>query len=182
MQLPIDGCSVPKCREMASNIMDTPECGSTIGEVFKHYVQYCEPWEVAFTQNGKTRSPQEWLNTLDEDSLNSVITESVGDDQGDRFTAVRKTLFGTTRMTFSRHWHPDRHGWYSIDNRPAHYFVPRHWMNDPPYTSDGMLIALCKRNWIGNYCPFYPIDPNKKLCKTCDKRHAEWNEKISRQP
>ena len=149
----------------------------TFGALFSHYSQFCEPWELSFNNGQKTASPHDWLQSLDAATLSAPICEYQGDNTGSRFTAEVKRFLHTARITFSISWHSDRHGWADSGpgSRTVHYFVPRAWMTDPPYTGEGMLISLCKRNWIRNDSPFYTVDPSRALCKTCAQHHENWN-------
>ncbi|SKB00480.1 hypothetical protein SAMN02745166_03150 [Prosthecobacter debontii] len=163
----------PKIEQQRFSLLDH----STLGSLLRHYTEFCEPWEVTLSDGSTSGSPQELLESLDADWLTTQITEYRGDADGSHYTVTRKRLFGTKSRTFTPIWHQERHGWTDsgVGSKAVHYFVPRSWIVNPPYTSEGMLISLCKKAWISNGLPFYPVDPRRTFCRVCTSHHESWN-------
>ncbi len=57
--------------------------------------------------------------------------------------------------------------------RSVHYFVPKHYLDNPPDYGDGVLISLCKRMFLPTTHLFRPVDPKYSICKTCDRTYHE---------
>lgn len=151
---------------------------STLGALFRHYAEFCESWELVFTDGSISGSPHELLQSLASEWLTIPITEYRGDASGTHYTVVRRKLFGTETRTFTPTWHTERHGWADSGpgSKAVHYFVPRTWIVNALYTPDGMLVALCKKNSITNDSPFYSVDSGRTFCRACTQHHEKWNE------
>lgn len=169
--------SGPKIQQQRFSPLDY----QTLGSLFRHLAEFCEPWEITFSDGKISGCPQELLDSLGHDWLTIQISEYLGDADGSHFTVTKKTLLGSQSRTFHATWHSDRHGW--ADSGPGakavHYFVPRRWLVDPPQTSERLLVSLCKKAWIGNDSPFYPVDPRRTLCRVCSSHHENWNSQES---
>lgn len=149
----------------------------TLYSLLGHYAEFCEPWEVSVSDGTTTAAPHEWLTTLDKASLTAPFTKKSSGDDGTFYTIEVKRLFRTVQTTFSVVWHTGRHGWADAGpgTRVVHYLVPRSWMVDPPRINPNSLLSLCKKVWITNDSPFYPVDPAREFCQKCCTLHETWN-------
>jgi hypothetical protein len=149
----------------------------TFKELVADYACYCRRGEVWFRDSSGDHAPHDLLHTLRSKELSArIIGFNAQGDQPTRLTVRVSGFFSSRNHEYELIWSPDRQGWGdppSSGSRTIHYFVPRHSLTDPPYTSEGMLVSLCKRNWMTNDEPFWPTDPKYSRCKTCQKRLDE---------
>jgi hypothetical protein len=143
------------------------------GDLLSDYSTYCPEGDVWLVSGGQSFYPSALLKSSG-DLLKAKIVEIRG--SGDAPTVIsieQKGLFSKKTSEYEIVWSSDRQGWGeppSSGSKTIHYFVPRTYMEDPPYTAEGMLVSLCKRNWISNENPFFPEDDRFQRCKTCTKR------------
>lgn len=170
VRVPSEGPKIEQLRFLPYNF-------STLGELLRHYAEFCEPWEVSFDDGNSSGSAVSLLSSLDSEWLNTPITEGRTDSEGTSHTVAIKRLFRTQKRTFSVRWNSDRHGW--ADSGPGsklvHYFVPPQWLAKQPYAHPGMLKSLCEKSTIRNDSPFYPVDPRRTFCQSCDSIYSEWS-------
>ena len=145
----------------------------TFGELLADYTSFCPEGDVWLFDGEKSFYPSTLLGSGG-DLLKARITEiKSGGTTPTVISIEMKGLFSKKRMEYQIIWSPDRQGWGeppSSGSKTIHYFVPRNYMDDPPYTAEGMLVSLCKRNWTSNENPFFPQDDKYQRCKTCTKR------------
>ncbi len=151
---------------------------TTLQSLFSHYAEYCEPWELVFSDGGTVASPHDWLQILDDSVLNAPICEYHASGVESSYTVEVNRLCRSERLSFAEAWHSDRRGWADSGpgSKAVHCFVPRAWIENPPSTAEGMLISLCKKNWISNNSPFYPASAERQICQTCIKLYEKWNQ------
>jgi hypothetical protein len=167
----------PKIEQQRFSLWDH----STLESLFRHYAEFCEPWEIILSDGSLSGSPHDLLESLDIEWLTTQITQYLVDASGSHYTVTLKKLFGEQSRTFTSIWHQERHGWADSGpgSKAVHYFVPRSWIVDPPHTADGMLVSLCKKAWIANNSPLYPVDHRRTFCRVCTSHHENWNSQQS---
>jgi hypothetical protein len=153
----------------------------TLRELLEDYARYCQPGEVWLRDSSGDHEPRELLHSLSSKELSARMSGfDAGDGRPTRITTRISGFFSSREQDYELIWSSERQGWTetaSSGSRTIHYFVPRHCLSDPPYTVEGMLVALCKRNWTANDEPFWPTDPRYSRCKMCQKRYDEINAK-----
>lgn len=154
---------------------------TTLESLLRHYADFCEHWEITISDGITSGSPHDLLESLDTEWLTTQITEYRSDANGSHYTVMLKKLFGVQSRTFTSIWHQERHGWSDSGSgsKAVHYFVPRSWIVNPPHTADGMLVSLCKKAWIANDSPLYPVDHRRTFCRVCTSHHENWNSQQS---
>jgi len=149
----------------------------SLSELLEDYARYCQPGEVWLRDSSGDHEPRDLLRSLSSQELSArMVGLNAGGGRPTRITTRVSGFFSSSDHDYELIWSPDRQGWGeppSSGSRTIHYFVPRRYLTDPPYTAEGMLVALCKRNWTSNDEPFWPTDPKYSRCKTCQKRFDE---------
>lgn len=143
----------------------------TLDQLLRDYATHSQPGDVVLRDATGDHQPAELLRSLSASDLRGRIVE-IGGDYGESWIVAQSaSLFSGTRKRYSIHWSPDRQGWAFPNGfgRSIHYFVPRHYLDDPPLSGEGMLVSLCKRNYLETSHMFRPPDPKYSVCKTCER-------------
>jgi hypothetical protein len=142
-----------------------------------HLAEHCEPWEVMITEGTTTAAPKDWLQILDDNALNSPYSERTASYKGDTWTIVRQGASEGVGPTFRFVWNLERHGWADSGQGEVtvHYFVPPSWLAESPKKGRPCLVSMCKRRYITNDSPIYPVHSSRAFCKKCCALHESWN-------
>lgn len=147
----------------------------TLEELLLDYSTHSSPGDVILRDAHGDHQPAQLLHQLSQQELRAPIVE-LGGDGGEQYIVARSSSWArTVERRFTIHWSPERQGWAFPNGfgRTTHYFVPKHYLDDPPYCSDGVLVSLCKRMFLSSDHLFRPPDPKYAICKSCERTYDQ---------
>jgi hypothetical protein len=147
----------------------------TLRQLLLDYAAHTKRGDVVLRDSTGDHEPQQLLQQLASRDLEARIVRIEGDGGETSITTRTKSWLGGVERRFSIYWSADRQGWAFPNGfgHSIHYFVPKHYLNNPPFCGDAVFVSLCKRSFIETSFMFRPPDPKYSVCKVCQQRFDE---------